>query len=531
MLVFAAVTAIAIVGASQLRIDRSQVENFAPGEPIRIADEVLNQRFSGTAFLDIIVETTTPEGLLTLDAMQKLHSLQSYFESLPHVRKTVSIVDVVSHLHGALEGLPADRLAERPLPNTDTLVSEALLLYEITGDPADLEEEIDPSYQHALIRGALNAQYFSEHRVVVESLERYIADEFNTPDLRATLAGDVNVGYHWIGSLGASHFKGVVLSLTLVLAASIIVFRSPTAGLISVVPVVFTVLLLYACMGFLGIYLEPATSMFAAIALGVGVDFAIHLVDRLRAATEEFGGDLGRALDLALPPVARACFFNSAALGIGFSVLLVSDLPTLTRFGGLVALASFASYLTALMIVPALFAAERAWFGGSVQMQGRASVPISLLVIAAVLVSLFSGSVLGAEPDGDDVAAAVAERPESQAARRVIEMTLTNRRGKVQERVALVHKQNNDDIRMTRVTFLQPARFDGMTFLSHDSRGASSGDGRWMYLPASRRVRSIPASRRGDAFFGTDFSYEDIQSEFKFKLDEWVFTYDGRSLD
>jgi hypothetical protein len=70
-----------------------------------------------------------------------------------------------------------------------------------------------------------------------------------------------------------------------------------------------------------------------------------------------------------------------------------------------------------------------------------------------------------------------------------------------------------------------------MTFLSHDNKGAGAQNLRWMYLPAAKRVRSIPATRRGDAFFGTDFSYEDVQSELKFKLDDWQFDYGGRTVD
>ena len=50
---FLVVTAVAVFGALQLRVDRSQVENFAAQEPIRIADETINRRFAGTAFLDV----------------------------------------------------------------------------------------------------------------------------------------------------------------------------------------------------------------------------------------------------------------------------------------------------------------------------------------------------------------------------------------------------------------------------------------------------------------------------------------------
>ncbi len=527
---FVVITLIAAFGASKLRIDRSQVDNFAPGEPIRVADELINETFAGTAFLDVIVEADEPEGLLSVASMEKILELQTYFETLPHVNKTVSIVDFLSELHHAMEDTPAGQDNVRVLPDSDEAIGQYLFLYEVSGDPADLEEEIDFDYQRALVRGALDAHHFSDNLQVVEALDNYLATHFDGSGLSATLAGDVNVSYHWMTSLTESHFKGVALSLALVLAMSIVVFRSLAAGIVSVIPVMFTVLVLYACMGYLGIYLEPATSMFAAIALGVGVDFAIHLVDRLRSAADEFDGDIAKAIDIGLPPVARACFFNSAALGLGFSVLLVSDLPTLMRFGGLVTLAAFSSYLTALVIVPAMFAAGHAWFGPGFRARGRLHVPASLLLIAVLALAFISGNAEAAQTDAERIATNVAERQEGHAGRRVIEMTLTDRRDRSREMVAIVHRVSEGELRRTRVTFVEPRKSRDFSFLSHDYQGTNRSDDRWMFIPADGKVRRITAAQRGDGFFGTDFSYDDIQSDLKFRLDEWDFEYGGQKL-
>ena len=484
----------------------------------------MNERFAGTAFLDVIVETGEVDGLLRVHRMRKIAALQAFFVELPHVQKTVSIVDYLEELHRAVDGGESTSIDSPALPDSDDAVAQYLFLYEVSGDPADFEEEIDADYRTALVRGVLDAHYFSQTREVVEALEAYIETEFNEPGLTATLAGDVNVGYHWMASLQQSHFAGVGLSLLLVLMMSILVFRSILAGAIAVVPVVFTVLILYAFMGFAGIYLEPATSMFAAIALGVGVDFGIHLVDRLRSELLRSGGDIARTIDTALPPVARACFFNSAALGIGFAVLLASDLPTLQRFGGLIALATLTSFIVALMVVPALFALIHSRFVSSL-MAGR---PSPTTAIAATLIVL--GMAAGPEAYADDataIAQRIADRPEGLAGTRVIEMTLTNRRDRSERRIAVVHKESSSELRKTRITFLEPRRSRDFAFLSHDYLDNGASDDRWMFIPVERKVRRIPASGRGDSFFGTDLSFEDVQSEFKFNVDEWDFEYLG----
>jgi predicted RND superfamily exporter protein len=521
-------------GASRLQIDRAQVDNFAPDEPIRIADQMINETFAGSAFLDVIIQTDEPEGLLDARRMRKIVALQRYFESLPHVQKTVAITDYLTLLHAAIEELPESAVAARELPDSDDAIAQYLLVYEASGDPTDFEEEIDTEYRTAMLRGVLDEQHFSRNRETVAALERYLEQEFSEPGMSALLTGDVNVSYHWMRSLQRSHFGGVIVSLSLVLVTSILVFRSVSTGIVAVVPVSFTVLLLYAVMATLNIYLEPATSMFAAIAIGVGVDFAIHLIDKLREALALHDEDIYLAVDHALPLTARACYFNSGALAVGFAVLMTSELAILQRFGGLVTLAAVCSYVLALVIVPAMFAAGRAMnqkmFRPVTHAAGSAALILAMLSVGLLWSDHGLSADIAPALDGTAVATRIAERAEGQASQRVLDIVITDRRGKTRKRSALVLKLNNDDGRITRFTYLAPKSVKEVTFLSHDRSLATDNDERWLYLPATRKVRRIPASDRGDYFLGTDFTYEDIQSEFKLSLYDYNFELDDTQM-
>lgn len=525
--VFALITLSALYTAQGLRIDRSQVENFDPDEPIRIADELINERFAGTSFLDVVIDTDEPDGLLQADRMAKLIELQRYMESLEHIEISVGITDYLALLHQAINELDS---GVRTLPDDDDAIAQYLLVYEVSGDPTDFEEEIDSAYQSALIRGVLDSVHFSKTRDTVVDLQTYIDREFNEPGMRATLGGDVNITYHWMSRLESSHFQGVALSLIMVLGMAITAFRSFSAGLLAVVPVTFTIILIYALMAGFDVYLEPATSMFAAISVGVGVDFAIHLVDRLRIALRLNQDNLRAAIAMAVPGTARACFFNAAALGIGFSVMLASGLPMLQRFGGLVASAAIASFLIGLIVVPACYAAALALKKQLGVTPPSASRPLkSLGLLLGLLICLPADHALAddAAARGLQIATAVSERSEGDMAKRTIEMTLTDRRGRQKVRTAIVMKYTTDDQRQTRITYLSPKAVRNTTFLSHDALTQGQADQRWLYIPAARKVRRIPSSDRGDYFLGTDFTYEDIQGELKFDLDDYQFVHEG----
>lgn len=528
--VFLVLVLIALNGALKVRVDRSQVDNFEPDSAIRVADEMINDTFAGTAFLNIMVETDEVDGLLDVERMRKIIALQEFVERQPFVQKTVAITDYISQLHKAIEELPPGT-SQRLLPGSDDAIAQYLLIYEISGNPTDLEEDIDTLYQRALVRVALNEHHFSENRVTVEAIRQYIDREFNEPGFTASVGGDVNITYHWMRSLQEGHLAGIAVSLALVLLAATLMFRSIASGVVSVIPVCFAVLVLYACMGYTGVYLEPATSMFAAIALGVGVDFAIHLVDKLREALRMHEGNVGAAVDHALPPIARACFFNSTALGLGFAVLMVSELSTLQRFGALIAVAAFTSFLAALILVPALFAAGRAVHQGAFLPSASPVTRLSV-VLAAVLGAgmLPRGSQAAEAYDAQTIARNVSEREEGAGTRRVLDITLTDRRERSRERQALVLKSNTDDARRTRISYLEPRSVEGVSFLSHDFHDTGRDDDRWLYVPATRQARRLPASARGDYFLGTDFTYEDIQSELKFDMNDYDFEYRGLEM-
>ncbi|MEE4279929.1 MAG: outer membrane lipoprotein-sorting protein [Halieaceae bacterium] len=160
----------------------------------------------------------------------------------------------------------------------------------------------------------------------------------------------------------------------------------------------------------------------------------------------------------------------------------------------------------------------------------RAPGRAALIALALATAGLLLPKQVFAEDlpvDGLDVARRIDERAEGDASRRVVDIVLTDRRGKTRERSALVLKSRDDGSRSTRFTYLAPKSVKDVTFLSRDDLASEGGDERWLYLPATRKVRRIPASDRGDYFLGTDFTYEDIQSEFKLSLRDYDFTLDS----
>ena len=515
--VVVAVVVVAGVLAGKVQVDRSLVESFPHDSAIHRADRELNTRFAGTAFLDVIVDAQAPDSLVRVENMARIVDLQRFMETLPKVQKTIAITDYLGQLHRAIEG----GTDARALPSTDDAVAQYLFLYEASSTPDSLKEEIDADYRSALVRGVLNTRYSSEEAAAVERLQAYVDAHFSGPasDLQGTLSGRVNTRYHWMNRLAVTHITGLVLSILCVFLLAALLLRSFFAAAVAVVPVIVSVLGLYAVMGSLGIRLEPATSMFAAISIGVGVDYAIHLVYRLRK-TLTTTPDIDIAAAYAMHTTGRACFFNAAALGLGFSVLMASDLATLTNFGALIAVAAFASFFAAFVLVPLLYRLV------SRPMQSIGNTRTATLLALFVLVSTVPGADTHADDAGRAVAERIDQREDGEYVRRRVSMELISKGGKVRHRSATILRRRERDRRMALIVFDTPKSIRGTAFLNHDDL-QSTNDSRWLFLPATNRVRRLPVSERGDFFLGTDFTYADIQAELKFDLADYEFHFLG----
>ena len=347
----AVVGVVGIHGAAHLELNEMRIRVFQRDEPIVRADHAINARFDGVYYLDILVETPEPEDIFAPANLRRIEALQAYLETLPHVGGSTSVVDYLKQMNRSLNAGRADAHA---LPEDKDLIAQYFLLYSASGDPDDFQEEVDYDYRLANVRVSMDSGKYSDEKLVVESAQDYIDRHFNAPGIGATLSGRVNVDYHWIKRLGETNWGSVGLALLMVWLMASLAFRSLLAGVVTVLPVTLTVLLVYAVMAFNGIWLSIGTSMFAAIAIGLGVDFAVHTVERLEVLLRDERLSLDESIVALFPSTGRALLFNFLALALGFGVLATSKVVVLQEFGAIVALAVTVSFLSSLTLLPAI---------------------------------------------------------------------------------------------------------------------------------------------------------------------------------
>jgi predicted RND superfamily exporter protein len=363
-----------LYAAFGLEADDARIESFQHHEPIYLADTAINSHLDGGNFIDILVETPMAEGLFDPERLKKIERLQRFLESLDHVGGTESIVDYLKQMNRVVNEGRAETYV---LPDDPDLIAQYFLLYSLTGSPSDFSHLVDYEYRRANIRARLKSGQYSDERPVVTATEQYLEDNFESADLKARLTGRVVIDYFWMRDLISAHFRGVAIALITVLIVAAVSFGSLVAGILAVLPVATSVLLVYAVMVVTGMKLSVSTSMISAISIGIGVDFATHTVDRLRYLVRDKGHSIEEALARLSTSTGRALLFNFLAVFFGFGVIVVSNVPGLTQFGTLVAVAVSASFLSSMTLIPALVRVLRPSFLGRPGPRGKPRNPVS----------------------------------------------------------------------------------------------------------------------------------------------------------
>ena len=350
VLVALILASVALFGFTKIIINEDRITTFHADEPVVKADKVINTKFNGSHYLDILVDTSKEEGLFETKTMQKIEALQMFVNTLPHVNDAVAYTDYLKQMNKALNENNKEMYT---LPTSADAAAQYFLIYSSRASSDDFEDILDYEYRQANIRVYLNSGEYIHEKIVIQNIQKYLDIHFKEDGLKALVSGRVNVDYHWVKGIENSHFKSVGISLFLVFLMALVSFRKLSVALLVTTPVVLSILTIYGVMGFSGIWLGVGTSMFAAIAIGLGINFAIHTAERMDSLESKTLSTKARVYAL-YSGTGRALFFNALALILGFGVLVTSKVVPLVKFGSLVAVAISSSFVFSLLLIPAV---------------------------------------------------------------------------------------------------------------------------------------------------------------------------------
>ncbi len=517
----AVVVALSVAAASRVKTDNSSKSFFSESLPLQKDDALLNLQTGGTNVLYLMVDTGHDDGVKSPAVMQAMRALQRHAAGLPNVGKTLSIDDFVQRMHAAASGDARPGAAAEP---DQALIAQYLFLYSMSGGPEDFSAYVDDGYRHAKIAVMLRTNSNAEIDALVTDLKQFAAATFPSTTT-VSFGGEVAQTLAVTEVMVRSKLLNIAQILGVIFLVSVVAFRSVGAGLLVLSPLLVVLSLIFGAMGLFGVPLNIPNSLISAMAVGIGADYAIYLIYRIREFSAQ-GQPLPQAVESALKTAGKACLFVATAVAGGYAVLLLSyDYKVHTWLSSFIVLAMLGSVFSALLLIPSAVLTFRPQF--ILKRRSSDLAASALIVLAATGFLLYSRLAWSAPTDAAELmerSAAVTRFSTSTADALFV---LENQAGSRRERRATLATKLQDNGRdsMRFVKFEAPADIKGTATLLVES--SSKEDDMWVYLPAMKKVRRLAASNKRDSFVGTDFSYGDVLG---FKTSEWTHTLLGEKV-
>ncbi|MBI5149327.1 MAG: MMPL family transporter [Candidatus Omnitrophica bacterium] len=345
-----AVLVIGIVGIYRIRVNDNPVKWFKPDHKIRIADNVMNRFFGGTYMAYLVVEGDKEDTIKRPEVMSYLDGLQSRLESLEIVGKTSSVADIVKRINYVLHN--EDKVFDT-VPQGREEIGQYLFLFSMTGDPNDLDNFLDYGSQKANIWIQMKGGDNIQMRRVEDSTDDFINKNPPPPGIVIRWSGLTYINKVWQSLMVWGMLKAVLGSFLIVFFLMVWEFRSLRLGIISMLPLSIAIISSYGLVGLTGKEYDMPIAVCSALSLGMAIDFAIHYLQRFKAAYRELKS-LEAAHSFMAGEPYRAILGNAIVISLGFLPLITSTLTPYVTVGTFFAILMVFSTLATLILLPAM---------------------------------------------------------------------------------------------------------------------------------------------------------------------------------
>lgn len=311
---------------------------FKKNNPTRVAEDIMTRKFDGTKPVFVLFkgDIHSPELLNTMLRAEE------YMRKSPGVVATQSVANLILDLNEAMgEG--------RKIPDEQEKIEQ--LWFLLDGNES-MRKFVSEETGEAVIISKFQTQDNQSKKAFRDYMNRFIAEN-STEDCAISITGMPFIDVTMDRSLVYSQLGSLLIAVALVIILVGAIMRSLWAGLYATIPIVSAIMILFGVMGYTGIPLNIVTVLVASIAMGIGIDYAIHVITHFNDSLKK-GANAQQALEGTIRISGKAIILNVISVSAGFLVLLFSEMVPLQYFGLLVMLSMVGSGISALTFLPVI---------------------------------------------------------------------------------------------------------------------------------------------------------------------------------
>jgi uncharacterized protein len=278
------------------------------------------------------------------DAWIKVAELDEKLQRIPEVAGTDSFLPLLEHMQRLLGD---SRTSENNLFSNPALLPQLLMLTSLSNEGRRLTSRyLDDGSGRLHVSVRIKNSPSVPITDTIEAV-RSTAESVMEGHGRIAVTGDISVFAAQGSALVSSQIRSLGLAFILITGLLMVNLKSVRLGLVSLIPNIPPVALIFGIMGWTGISLDGVTVFAASVALGLAVDDTVHFLSQLKLEmrAQRENGSIELCVRRAFDVTGKAMLSTSAVLFFGFLVLVISPFRPVVSFGILGA----ASVLTALL--------------------------------------------------------------------------------------------------------------------------------------------------------------------------------------
>ncbi len=332
-----------IWGITKIRVNNNMVAWFKGDSDIRVADRVINDNLGGSSSANIVAQGNGPGSVATPEALKYIDGLQKNLSSLPVVGNTYSAADSAKMANMMMNGnSPASFVLPSTGQQTTQLLASAARLSDINAEQSQ-----------ANIQVQLRTWDASAMDDVLNEVNAYTSANPAPAGIVFKPAGIAYFNKVWNDEVLGDMIRVFIVGVSIIFGVLILVFRSFKWAVASFIPLLFTILIIYGAIGFIGKDLDMPIAVLSTLSLGLAVDFAIHFVRRYRQHLKtENNVELALIWTVARP--GKGIIRNAILFSAAFSVMVFAALTPYITVGIFIMSIMLVSAVLTIVYLPAL---------------------------------------------------------------------------------------------------------------------------------------------------------------------------------
>ncbi|WP_416652448.1 efflux RND transporter permease subunit [Candidatus Pseudothioglobus sp. Uisw_086] len=335
---------IAFIGLSKLSVENSFINYFKKDTEIYQGLQLIDKELGGTVPLEIVFNDIANAYWADSSLRDDFHKVHKYLDGIPSIGKVLSIDTFMQVLKKSNNGkTPNGFLLTLGKNNMPEFAKEQILKPHISDD----------SDQIRIVARIKETTIGLNRNQLINDINNELIKNFNFNQEDFYFTGTFSLYNNLLQSLFESQIKTITSVFVIIFILFLFIFRSASIALIAVLPNVIPSLLILGVMGLANIPLDIMTITIAAIAIGIGIDNAVHYISRFQNEVLK-DGDYLSSMYRTHSTIGISMFYTAATVAIGFLVLILSHFTPSIYFGIFMAIAMLSAVIVNLTLLPKL---------------------------------------------------------------------------------------------------------------------------------------------------------------------------------